>query len=188
MNRHAKGILAFVLLLVAVTAAVAPADDPKPAETLSLAEGKLTLVAPAGWVKKEPKFRGIALYEFGVPKTEGDAEDGRATVGVAGGDLAANQQRWLGQFTQADGSATADRAKRREKDVAGSKVHILDVSGTYSVPPFAGGGKFPNYRMLAAIVVTPQHGNWYVRVYGPEKTIAAQAAEFEKMIDSLQAK
>lgn len=178
-----------ITILLAVTLAIdAQAADPAAAESLSLADGKVTLTAPTGWVKKEPKFRGIALYEFAVPKAEGDTVEGRVTVGQAGGDIDANQQRWLGQFVQTDGSKTGDRAKRRMKDVAGSKVHMLDVSGTYVAPPFSGGGKFPDYRMLAAIVVTPKHGSWYVRLYGPEKTVARQAANIEKMIDGLQIK
>lgn len=183
---HLLTTVSFVLTLAC--ASELRAADPAPGETLSLAEGKVTLTAPSSWVKKEPKFRGIALYEFAVPKAEGDAVEGRVTVGQAGGDIDANQQRWLGQFVQADGSKTADRAKRREKEVAGAKVHLLDVSGTYVAPPFSGGGKFPDYRMLAAIVVTPKHGSWYVRLYGPEKTIAQQAVDFDKMIDGLQIK
>jgi hypothetical protein len=177
-----------VLLTLAFSTHDLHAADAAAAETISLAEGKLTLTAPAGWTRKEPKFRNIVLYEFAAPKAEGDNEDGRATVGPAGGELEANQNRWLAQFKQPDGSKTADRAKRREKDVAGSKVHILDISGTYAPPPFAGGGTFPDYRMLAAVIVTPQNGSWYVRLYGPEKTIASQADAFDKMIDSLQVK
>jgi len=162
------------------------ADDPATATPMALADGKVRLAAPAGWVKKEPKFRGIALYEFALPKVEGEAADGRVTVGQAGGDLDANQQRWLAQFVQNDGSKTADRAKHRQKEVAGAKVHLLDVAGTYVAPPFSGGGKFPDYRMLAAIIVTPKHGSWYVRLYGPEKTVSQQTADFDKMIDGLQ--
>jgi len=175
-----------LLLLYCGLAAGPVAADEASGNTLSLADGKLTLTAPAGWIKKEPKFRGIALYEFAVPKAEGDAEDGRVTLGAAGGDLAANQQRWLGQFVQPDGSATADRAQRQVQDVGGAKVHLLDVSGTYVAPPFSGGGKFPNYRMLAAVIVTPKQGSWYVRFYGPEKSVAAQKAEFDKLIAGLK--
>lgn len=178
--------VAIAMLFAMILANDTQAADPVPAETLSLADGKVTLTAPAGWIKKEPKFRGIALYEFAVPKAEGDAAEGRVTVGQAGGDMEANQQRWLGQFAQPDGSKTANRAKHREKDVAGAKVHMLDVSGTYVAPPFSGGGKFPDYRMLAAIVVTPKHGSWYVRLYGPEKTVAQQVENIDKMIDGLK--
>jgi len=161
------------------------ADEPAD-QTISLADGKLTLAAPAGWVKKEPKFKGIALYEFAIPKAEGDAADGRVTVGAAGGDLEANQQRWLAQFVQSDGSKTADRARQTQQEVGGAKVHLLDVAGTYVAPPFSGGGKFPDYRMLAAVIVTPKNGSWYVRLYGPEKTVAGQKAEFDKLIAGLK--
>jgi gluconolactonase len=178
------------LLPVALMVIDSMAADPAPAaaETLSLADGKLALTAPSAWVKKEPKHRGIVLFEFAMPKAEGDPEDGRVTIGPAGGGLEANQSRWLAQFSQPDGSSSKDRAKKKEKEVAGTKVHILDLSGTYNAPPFAGGGQFPDYRLLAAIIVTPQDGSWYVKLSGPEKTIAAQAGAFEKMIDSLQAK
>ncbi|MCE9552673.1 MAG: hypothetical protein K8T91_04750 [Planctomycetes bacterium] len=184
--RLATVFVAIAVLLALTSTSDARAADPAAAETLSLADGKVTLTTPTGWVKKEPKFRGIALYEFAVPKAEGDAVEGRVTVGQAGGDIEANQQRWLGQFVQPDGSKTADRAKRSEKEVAGAKVRMLDVSGTYVAPPFSGGGKFPDYRMLAAIVVTPKHGSWYVRLYGPEKTVAQQVENINKMIDGLK--
>ena len=40
--------------------------------------------------------------------------------------------------------------------------------------------------MLAAIVETEKLGNYFFKLYGPEKTIAANEASFQAMIDSLK--
>jgi hypothetical protein len=158
--------------------------------TISLADGKLQLTAPDGWVKKQPKFTDIVQYEFSTPAAEGDKTDGRVTIGPLRGGVEANQQRWLAQFEQPDHSRTADRAKQQTKQIAGHTVQLLDVSGTYLAPRFApgGGGHLADYRMLVAVIDAGQLGTYYVRFSGPEKTVARHAADFDKMIQSLTAK
>ncbi|MCE9544392.1 MAG: hypothetical protein K8T25_02560 [Planctomycetia bacterium] len=190
MNRHLVllGLVATSLLLLEACcgAPAALADD----TAVSLADGKLSLTAPAGWTKKEPKFAGIVMFEFAAPAAEGDQTDGRVTVGPAGGGIEANQQRWLGQFVQPDGSKTEDHAVRQEKKVAGCTVHLLDISGTYMAPRFApgGGGKLPDQRLRVAVIDAGERGIYYIRLSGPQKTVAKHAADFDKMIDGLTAK
>lgn len=186
MLRHRMIAIAVIALVSSLTTA-ALADDAK----FSIADGKLTLTAPEGWKKIQPRVR-IIEHEYQIDPVEGDKEKGRMTVMGAGGSIQDNLDRWIGQFSQPDGSESKDKAKTEKKTVAGQEVHILDIQGTYkdSPGPFAGGAvtNRPNYRMLAAIIVTPDSGNYFVKFYGPEKTVSENKEKFEKMIESLETK
>ena len=63
------------------------------------------------------------------------------TIMGAGGSVEANIDRWIGQFTQPDGSDTKKAAKIEQKKIGGQEVHLVDVAGTYKDQrgPFAGG-------------------------------------------------
>lgn len=157
-------------------------------QAFSIGEDAFSLAAPEGWERVEPKSR-IVETEFSIPSEEGIA-DGRMTVMGAGGSVAANIDRWFGQFVQPDGSPTKDRAVTKTVKVAGCTVTIVDVSGTYrDMPggPFAGGKTVerPDYRMLAAIVETPSQGNYFLKFYGPGVTIAKHADGFRSMIEGI---
>lgn len=145
----------------------------------------LKLEAPEDWVPKTPAVSMIQ-NEFSVPAAEGDSADGRVTVMTAGGSIQENIDRWMGQFSQSDGSKTADTAKVEKLQAAGCEVNLVDVSGTYSDSRgmFAPPVERPDYRMLAAIVVTPE-GNYFIKFYGPQKTVGQQAAAFRAMIEGL---
>lgn len=175
--------------LVVVPATIAPGDEPTVAErTFAVADGGLKLVAPPSWTKNKPS-NNIVEHEFAVPKVTGDAADGRVTVMGAQGGVEANVQRWLGQFSQPDGSPSKDRLRREQKQIAGQEVHLVDISGTYSDQrgPFAGGQAVQreHYRMLGAIVVTKRLGSYFVKFSGPEKTVAANERAFRELIESL---
>jgi hypothetical protein len=129
--------------------------------------------------------------EFSIPPVKGSGP-GRMTVMGAGGSVEANVDRWYGQFSQPDGSATKDKATMKKVKIAGSSVTLVDVSGTYKdMPggPFAGGKAIerPGYRMLAAIVETSGAGNYFLKFYGPAATVEGGAAGFHRMIEGMVA-
>jgi hypothetical protein len=112
------------------------------------------------------------------------------TVMGAGGTVAANVERWLGQFSQPDGSPTKDKAVTKTLKLAGCTVTLVDIPGTYKdMPggPFAGGKSVdrPNYRMLAAIVETAGQGSYFLKFYGPAATVAKHADGFRTMIEGM---
>jgi hypothetical protein len=114
------------------------------------------------------------------------------TVMGAGGTVQANIDRWYGQFTQPDGSETKTKATTKKLELAGCKVTLVDIPGTYKDSPggpFAGGRivERPDYRMLAAIVETPDRGNHFLKFYGPAKTVAAHADGFRTMVEGMVA-
>jgi hypothetical protein len=148
--------------------------------------GKLRLVAPENWQRKEPSVRIIA-YEFAAPAAKGDDTPGRMTVMAAGGSIEANIQRWYDQFTQPDGESTAKRAKTQKKKIGDHTVHIVDISGTYKDQrgPFAPAVNRDGYRMLGVIIEAPD-ANYFVKFYGPARTVAEHERAFLAMIEGLK--
>lgn len=177
--------------VVATQPAAAPAAAGR---VFMVARGGLSLEAPEGWERVQPKSQ-IVETEFSIP-TEAAAADGkrlpagRMTVMGAGGTVEANIDRWYGQFTQPDGKPTKEKASTKKIDVAGCKVTLVDIPGTYKDSPggpFAGGQTVerPDYRMLAAIVETGDQGNHFLKFYGPAATVEKHAAGFQKMVEGM---
>lgn len=174
-------------LLAAIAAANRAEAQQKP-QILSLAGGELKLSVPATWARKQPQST-IIEAEYSVPASDGDKNDGRLTFMRAGGGIEANIDRWFGQFTQPDGASTKDRAKVSKVKVAGDNVHLVDISGTFKDQrgPATPAVERAKYRMLAAIVET-NGGNYFIKLYGPERTMADAEKPFRSMIDSLEHK
>jgi len=183
------GMAAAVAACMMVGLAVAQPPAADGLRAFAIAGGTLSLEAPAGWQRVPPKS-GIVETEFAIPSAGEGVPAGRMTVMGAGGGVQANVDRWYGQFTQPDGSATKDKASTKTLKLAGSTVTLVDVAGTYKdMPggPFAGGKVIerPDYRMLAAIVETPDAGSHFIKFYGPAATVAKEADGFRKMIEGM---
>jgi hypothetical protein len=159
------------------------ADD----QVIRLAEGKLRLKAPESWVRKKPDS-SIIEHEFVIKASKGDPADGRLTVMGAGGSVEANIDRWYSQFTQPDGASTKERAKLDKLQAAGQGITLVDISGTFKEQrgPAAPATERKKYRMLAAIIATESLGNYFVKFYGPEQTVADNRKAFVTMIEGLQ--
>ena len=181
-------ILALPALILAL-APIARADEPAKAKSIAIAGDAFKLSAPGAWVTKKPRTM-IVEHEFAVPAAKGDELDGRVTMMSAGGGVEANVQRWYDQFKQPDGGSTKEKAKVKNLDIAGQKVTLVDIAGTYNdkPSPMAPGVERANYRMLGAIIVTKKSGNYFIKFYGPQKTVTDHEEGFVKMIDSLTAK
>ncbi len=157
-----------------------------------------TLVVPAEF-KKAKRANNIIDHEFAVSVGEGDAaETARVTMMPAAGGVKANIDRWIGQF-----SGDARKATPTEETVSGKwNVYVVKISGDYAERmgggPFSGGRfvKHPNYAMMGAILVEPDQDSpeqpqfahrreYFVKMIGPEKVIAAHAKAFKKMVQSV---
>jgi hypothetical protein len=161
------------------------ADD----SVLELAEGKLTVKAPANWKSKQPSIR-IIEKEFTIPSSDGD---GRCTIMQASGSVQANVDRWIAQVEQPDGSSSKEKAKTATKKVGDLEVNTFDLSGTYldrPGGPAAGGAvsKKEKYRVLAGIVNTKKAGTYFFKFYGPEKLVAENEKAFNEMLESAKEK
>lgn len=158
--------------------------------TFSVAGGNLNFTTTGTWKSVKPKSRMLE-YEIQVPRTDSDNRDGRLTIMGAGGSIDANIARWEGQFSQTDGSPT--KAKVTEETVENMKVTMVDISGVYVETmggPFSGGKKVenPDFRVLAAIVETPESGNYFVKLIGPKATIGANEKVFAEAIKGIKLK
>ena len=181
-------VLSLLSASVEIARGQAVAED---ARAFTIAGGGFALEAPAEWKRVQPKS-GIVETEFAVPSAGEGLPPGRMTVMGAGGSVQANVDRWYGQFAQPDGSATKDKATTKTLKLAGCSVTLVDVAGTYKdMPggPFAGGQAVdrPDYRMLAAIVETPDKGSYFLKFYGPAATVAKHADGFRTMVEGMVA-
>jgi len=155
----------------------------KTAVPVKFAEEKLEFEVPADWKKVDPRVRIIEL-EYAVEPVEGDQTPGRITLMGAGGSVKANIDRWKGQFTK------LNKDKVDEEKVEKHVVHFVELYGNYKDQrgPFAPATVKEDYGMLAAIIVTEELGQYFVKFYGPEKTVDANKEKFMKMIKSLKTK
>lgn len=139
----------------------------------------LSWTAPAGWKSTGASPMRAATY------TVGDAECVVYFFGEGqGGSVEANMTRWKGQFTTNGQPAPA---KTATKTLNGLKASTLDITGNYAGiggPNMAPLAPKPDYRMLAAIVEGPG-GNIFVKFTGPVKTVNANIAKYEALLNSI---
>jgi hypothetical protein len=139
----------------------------------------LRWTAPVGWKAQGPRSMRLNTYAVGE-----EAECGVYHFGAGqGGSVKANLDRWISQFQN-----PPQAPKIQQITVDGLKVTTVDVAGSYTGMggPMAGGGApKPGFRLLGAIVEGPE-GSIFFKFTGPAKTVAAQAAPFDKMVQSLQ--
>jgi hypothetical protein len=155
-------------------------------------KSELKFTVPAGWVE-EPRSSSMRVAQYKLPKATGDSEDASLVVYYfgqgQGGSTAANVERWVGQMKQADGNAARD-AKEEHFETNGLKVTTVDVAGTYVAETAPGSCTFHNnagYRLRGAVVETSK-GSYFVKLVGPEKTVAQWNESFLSYVKSFQLK
>ena len=143
--------------------------------------GSLRFAVPKGWVQKQPRS-GFVLAEFGLPRAQGDAADGRLTISTAGGTVQQNVERWKQQF-----GGKPQKESQKSLQVEGVQVTLVDFSGSFldQRGPSAPAEEHSGYRMFGAIIPVGSQ-SYFVKAYGPEKTMAARADEFQKYIRSVK--
>ncbi len=202
MRRHA---IAIVMVCAAITLWFAGCDrrteenqagkdgeSLKPAAAHAPAETGLALkfTAPADWISETPTS-SMRKAQYRLPRVAGDPEDAEMVVFYfqgGGGGVQANIDRWIGQFTKADGSPADDVAKTSHKVSHGIPITTVDVTGTY----VAGMGSMttdskgkPNFRMLGAVAES-NSGPWFFKLTGPVKTVTKWEPSFEGFLDTFQ--
>lgn len=172
------------------TAAQAP---PNSSRSLQTAAGELRFKVPEGWTAEKPTS-DMRVAQYKLPKAAGDGEDALLVVYYfgqgQGGSPQANIDRWINQMKQPDGGASKEKAKTETLTVNGLQVNTVDVLGNYS------GGMSPDsapaesksiYRLRAAVVDTPK-GSYFVKLTGPEKTVALWDQAYTAYINSFEFK
>lgn len=123
----------------------------------------------------------MRLATYAIAPAAGDKDPAELTVVRAGGTTDANVERWVRQFDD------AGKETKSEKTVAGFKVTIVEVSGSY-----LGGGMSPTgapepkkgWSLLGAIVETPG-APYFFKMTGPTATVKKARPDFVAMIDGI---
>jgi len=153
----------------------------------------LRFKAPSGWVEEKASST-MRVAQYKLPKAPDDTADASLVIYFfgqgQGGSTAANIERWVNQIKQPDGSASKDKAKEETGTVNGLKISSVDVAGTYTAEMAPGSGTFynnPNYRLRAAVIETPK-GSYYLKLVGPEKTVAKWSQSVSDFVRSFEFK
>lgn len=150
----------------------------------------LTFSTAQGW-RATPPRSSMRVAEFTLPRAEGDAEDAELVVyyfGGGGGSVEANIDRWIGQMQQPDGKPSKSVARQERRTVNGLELTLMDVSGRYVADSMPGSGQpvnKPNFRLRAGVVQTPK-GPYFIKLTGPQKTVAKWDQAFQEFIGSLK--
>lgn len=156
--------------------------------SVPLKDGAVEFTAAKTWKRKKPRSKIIA-HEFSITPARGDEKPGRITVMAAMGSVDANIERWKKQFVPAEGKSIEDVAKIAKTSTDGNEFHIVDIAGTYldqPSGPFGPKVKQAGYRMLAAIVNVKDEGQFFLKFYGPKKTVDAEEKAFRSFVNSLK--
>ena len=145
----------------------------------------IDLAIPEAWEERQPAS-SMRLLQLALPGEGGAEAEAELTVfyfGPSAGSIQMNIDRWIGQFTQPDGSDSNDKATIVEENGDHHKYTIVDVAGTMAASSMMGAPATParpGWRMLASIVSTPA-GPWFLKATGPEATLGKWREEFEKV-------
>jgi len=164
---------AFVALLLAYEMPARAAENTK-----KISAGDLSLTVPENW-KKEPVSSRFRKAQMKVPKVEGDSEDADFVVYYfdgGGGGVDPNIQRWVKSFQPAGRKTKATTGKAPQGEYV-----FLDLEGTWNKPvgPMVQQRtrEMPNARALS-VILTTKEGNYFIRLTGPAKTVAANVDAF----------
>ena len=150
--------------------------------------GAVAFKMPAKWKAQAPKS-AMRRAQLSAPGSAGPAELIVYFFGPQGaGTSQDNIDRWIGQFSNPDGSAVSD-AKIASSKVSGVDVTKLEVAGQYAGGMSATGqhqAGQANQRLMAAIVNAPG-GPYYFKFLGPSATVTENRAAFDEMISSIVA-
>ncbi len=147
----------------------------KTEKTVDVKIGELDLKLPESW-KQSDATLPMRLATFDVPASNGDKENGEFVISSfpgGGGGVDANISRWVGQFSAEGREAVVRQGKAGEND-----YFIVNISGTYMKPvgpPILRKTKeTAGQRMVGVILNLDGKGVYFLKLTGPDATIAAQ--------------
>ncbi|MCB9592234.1 MAG: hypothetical protein H6719_05840 [Sandaracinaceae bacterium] len=139
-----------------------------------------TAEEPFVWARPSNDMRDAQYTVRGMPGVELTVSHFDEEVG-GGGDVDANVQRWIGQFSPREGEPQTER-----EEIQDLPVTRVDVAGTFagrqgmgpSGPPRVG------WRLLGAIVEGPE-GLVFFKLLGPRAGVEASAEAFEHLVETI---
>ncbi len=175
---HAAGPGAALSDIAAVKDEGTAGEDPGD-KTREVQAQDLKLNVPVSWTS-EPLSGSLRLAQFAVPPAEGDTEGAAFVVFPPfGGTVVANIQRWLGQFDEEGREVQMFQGSADQGDYV-----LVDIAGTYNRsvgPPVLGKKEMkPGFRVVNVMFSAKAGGNYFFKLEGPQKTVAAQLKNFRK--------
>jgi hypothetical protein len=184
-------------LAVATGCSRAPAElDPPPSTTnvsTTPAVAPLQWTVPGSWTTLDVPRSGNQKAAYRIPQVGNDKEEATVEVFFYGTGAAGSPDKqftaWFGQF---DGNV-GPTAKRDKFSAGTLEVETVEVSGTYKIPlgPAMGPKKKApmqmvkdNFRLLGAVVKTPDRGNWFFKLAGPSDTVEAARGAWRSMLET----
>ncbi len=173
--------LTVLALAILVTAPVLQGAE----KTKKVAAKDITLNVPTSW-KQSPASNNLRTAQFAIPKVEGDKDDAELVVyffGGAGGGVNANLERWSGQFQPGGKKQKIYKGESKQ-----GEYYLLDITGVYNKPigpPInRQTNPTPGYQMLAVVLMVKDKGNYFLKLTGPQKTVASAAQALRIAIDA----
>lgn len=163
---------------------------PAPAPSGAPSAGGLTWSAGAPLVARAPQS-GMRAAEYVIADGAADALLTVHYFPGMGGGVDANLDRWIGQFSNPDGTPLGRSAAKIDKrSAAGLEITTVDVTGHFSagmgpmMQPDPAGPK-PNYRLLGAIAQGKQ-GPVFFKLTGPAADVDRARPAFDALLESLK--
>jgi hypothetical protein len=141
----------------------------------------------------DPPPGGPKKALFKATKTGDDKEEADVEVLFYGtgaeGDPDKHFKEWFEQF---DGDVGAT-AKREKLTVGTLSCETVEVAGTYKIPlapPVGPKKRVPmqmvknDFRLIGAVVKTPDRGNWFFKMTGPNESVQSARDAFRAMLES----
>ena len=177
---RAKHLSLLILTLLFVVPTLSAAD-----KTKKVMAKDITLNVPTTW-KQSPASNNLRTAQFAIPKVEGDRDDAELVVyffGGAGGGVNANLERWSGQFQPGGKKQKIYKGESKQ-----GEYYLLDITGVYNKPigpPInRQTNPTPGYQMLAVVLMVKDKGNYFLKLTGPQKTVAAASKALRLAIDA----
>ncbi len=151
--------------------------------------GGLKSTTPANW--KAEKAGGFRLYDFTIPKAEGEQHETKVMVfhfSGGGGDKESNLKRWKGMVKPAEGTKEEDAYKTSELKVGEAKVTLFEATGTYlfkRTPMDAEAEPRADHKFIGAIFDTGKDV-FFIRMVGPKKTMDANRKSFDEWLKNFK--
>jgi hypothetical protein len=185
----AVGLSAWMASSVRVSAA----EETNQEKQVAVSLGGLESHAPVEWKQQETSGPN-RVYQFSVPKVEGDSADAQIAIFYFGpngaGSVADNITRWKGMFIPPQGKTIDEATKVARFKTSGEDTTYADIQGTYKFKarPFDPNAKEelkPDYRMIGVIFGSPK-GPYYIRFVGPAKTVNQHKIAFDNWLKSFK--
>ncbi|MEC5128168.1 hypothetical protein VSU19_15490 [Verrucomicrobiales bacterium BCK34] len=145
-------------------------------------EPKLTYDTPEGWEEKPGSMMRDVNFVFGE---NGEGSCYLARLPGAGGGMAANVNRWRGQF-DADPLTEEEIAALPKLALFRQPATLVEVDGPFA-PGMGSTETFENYS-LRGLILASSSGAVFVKMTGPKELVAANSDAFNQFVASLDVK